>query len=1091
LSGDISGDISAALGMIPGTFLAAGADGRPVATAFGLGGGDNVQTINGSTALGSPLPRDGLRQSVRLSTYDPRDGRFAGLQIVSLLPAGSALETSSLRITASPTALQVGSPAAGRLQEPERDLLVSGTRFGSLFNDRAFHASSVQLRQRISTALPLDGPGAERVAGLGVDPGLIENVLDSARARGLPVSAATAPLPREVLEGSALTRLDFTDAATALGNPTGDVLYLLASAGGRRSAGTVSPFATRSAGVRRWSRDASLTAAWSPFVSFALVDVRSRVLHARDGTDPASALPAARVLLAPTTDASAPLIVSTVGGSETGASRGARTSWESFVDVTWMSRDRAHRIAALGLVDLQWTSNQVQDLTAGSYSYRSVPSWQANIPSTFARTLSNLGLQTRGTHAVLAIGDVFTVAGSARDAMDTDGPGVVFQTGLRAEFDDLVLHVREDSALTRVLTGPPRTRVTRTAVLPMAAFSWRHGEYVESSGMASSRATRSQLDAGVRWYRASLAAVGGNGLPGGAALGQSGASVGCVGSSVPVPDWSAYASGIAVAPSACAVGLPLQQLQVPRGAVIGSTFDAPMSVRSELTWRWFFTPAIQGDLGVVATRNAMLGETSDRNFDGVPKFALSEERERPVFVASPGIDAASGDVLPAGSRMRPGFGALTSFDATGRSRLMQWTVGVTLGTPRTVLRTLAPPATFAATARFAYTRTEGTQWGSGFARSTSGDPRAVDHAPVDLPRHILAATLDLRVSGWFTLGLGARLQSGMPFTPLVDRDINGDGIANDRAFVFGDGASTALRSSAEWRDLRRRLPAGLRGCLERQVGRIASPGSCRGPWSGTMGVVALSLDPYRLGFGQRGSITLYVQNAMAGLDRAINGGSAHGWGQLPSVDPTLLRVTGFDPVAQQFRYAINPDFGVNRRLANAFQPVAGLSVDLRLDVGRNLESQAIEGLIRRAVQGRVRTPEEIGTLLLMQAEARDADQTPRVLSDSIALELTTSQVLALDSLATRRRNERSAIYRDLGGFLAPRLSELGTPEVRQRWHDAIVASARSAARQAEAIRVVLTDAQWAEIRRRRLAPAWQLTLSDVERTARAPQLLPR
>ena len=1077
--------------MLPGVLLGTGPDGRPVASAFGLGGGDNTQTLNGATSGESPLVRDGLRQSVRLSTYDPRHGRFGGLQIVSLLPAGSALETSTLRITASPTALQAGAGAAGRLVEPERDVLVSGTRFGSMFSDRAFHASTAQLRQRAAQALPLDGRGARRLEDLGIAPGLIESVLTSARARGLPIGAPDAPLSREVLEGSALTRLDLTDAATALGNPAGDVLYLLASVGGRRSVGAVSPLATRSLDTRRWSSDASLAVAWSPYVSSALIDVRSRVLHARDGVEPTSALPTGRVFLAPTASASTPGVLSSLGGTGIGASRRDRTSWESFIDASWMSRNRAHQFAGLALVDLQWADDRVRGMQAGSYTYPSVAAWQSNSPSTYVRALSNPALAFRGTHAVLAIGDVFTVTSAARDPMNAEGPGFVVQAGLRAEFDDVRLRLPTDSALTRVLGAPPPTRLTRMALLPMAAFSWRQGEYVESFGPASSRNTRSQVDGGVRWYRASLAALGGGGLPGGASLGQSVASVGCVGSAVPIPDWLAYASGAALPPSACAVSAPLQQLQAPRGAVLGPTYDAPQSIRSELTWRWYFTPALQGDVGVVATRNSLLGDLSDRNFDGAPKFTVAGEAGRPVFVAPSGISGSSGDVLPTGSRTRPGYGVLTSFDATGRSHLVQWTLGATMGTPRTVLRTLAAPETFAATARIAYTRTDGSLWASGFARSTSGDPRGVDRAPVDLPRHVVAATLDVRANGWFTLGIGARLQSGVPFTPLVDRDNNGDGIANDRAFVFGDGTNTALESAAAWRDMRQRLPHGLRDCLDSQVGRIAAPSSCRGPWSGTMGVVSVSLDPYRLGFGQRGSITLYVQNALAGLDRAINGATAQGWGQLPAVDPTLLRVTGFDAGAQQFRYAVNPDFGISRRFGSAFQPVAGVSVDLRFDIGRNMESQAIEGLMRRAVQGRVRSPEELAILLQMQAEVRDADQTPNVIADSATLRLTSAQVVALDSLATRRRLERAAIYRELGTFLAPRLSDLGSPDVRRQWHDAIVASARSAARHAEAARGVLTDTQWAEIRRRRLAPAWQLTTAEVERNARAPQLLPR
>src|SRR5262249_23659162 len=67
--------------------------------------------------------------------------------------------------------------------------------------------------------------------------------------------------------------------------------------------------------------------------------------------------------------------------------------------------------------------------------------------------------------------------------------------------------------------------------------------------------------------------------------------------------------------------------------------------------------------------------------------------------------------------------------------------------------------------------------------------------------------LDFVRASWY-----GTLRSGLPYTPVVAGDVNGDGFANDRAFVF-DGRS--------------------RACLQRQVGRIADRNSCEGPWTAT------------------------------------------------------------------------------------------------------------------------------------------------------------------------------------------------------------------------------------------------------------------
>jgi hypothetical protein len=81
------------------------------------------------------------------------------------------------------------------------------------------------------------------------------------------------------------------------------------------------------------------------------------------------------------------------------------------------------------------------------------------------------------------------------------------------------------------------------------------------------------------------------------------------------------------------------------------------------------------------------------------------------------------------------------------------------------------------------------------------------------------------------LGLVANLTSGTSFTPLVGGDVNGDGLANDRAFFF-DPRSAADPVVAQGMDrVLAAAPSGVRRCLRAQAGRVADHNSCRTRWS--------------------------------------------------------------------------------------------------------------------------------------------------------------------------------------------------------------------------------------------------------------------
>ena len=76
-----------------------------------------------------------------------------------------------------------------------------------------------------------------------------------------------------------------------------------------------------------------------------------------------------------------------------------------------------------------------------------------------------------------------------------------------------------------------------------------------------------------------------------------------------------------------------------------------------------------------------------------------------------------------------------------------------------------------------------------------------------------------------TISVFARVMSGIPFTPVVAGDVNGDGSADDRAFVFPSPSTDVLIASSS---------LAVRECLLRQRNLPAARYSCEGTWTASL-----------------------------------------------------------------------------------------------------------------------------------------------------------------------------------------------------------------------------------------------------------------
>lgn len=218
----------------------------------------------------------------------------------------------------------------------------------------------------------------------------------------------------------------------------------------------------------------------------------------------------------------------------------------------------------------------------------------------------------------------------------------------------------------------------------------------------------------------------------------------------------------------------------------------------------------------------------------------------------------------------------------------------------------------------------------------SGDPTATQWAVAGAaPRHMLFATASMDLTSRVSVTLRGRWSSGLPFTPMVTGDVNGDGSYNDRAFVFDPGNGEVEEDVASgMRQLLAEAPAGVRECLSAQLGGVAAHNSCRTGASSSLDLNArIFLGPRMERSAQR-RLTLWIaaSNLTSAADFLVHGPrNLQGWGQPAAVDETLLAVRGFDPGTLRFRYEVNPGFGRPRALRTRV-PFA-LSLQLRVVVG--------------------------------------------------------------------------------------------------------------------------------------------------------------
>jgi hypothetical protein len=1021
LTGDLTGDLASAMATVPGLTITPSADGGlPTVSAFGLTGDQNSLTLNGMSFGAAGVPRDGLVLRVSSSTYDPGRGGFSGVQTALRLPSGSNFLTQFLHVTAEDPHLQGNPPGAAPIGARYARQILSGSWGGPIAEDKLYYNTSFQVGRRSSDLPSLVALDAASLQSLGVSGDSVSRLSNAATALGIPLSAPAVPSNRLTTTASALARVDWAPNATSR---AGNTFYVIgggswSNADGSRASPT--SFASHAGESRSWS--AQLQATASRFMGPVLNESNLAIGASSNRAAPYLFVPDARVLVTSTfADGTAGSATLRAGGNANAESRQSGSWGQLRNETSWFSWNNRHQLRVTFDGRVENDAIAVNANRLGTFAYNSLDDFAANRPTSFSRTLGATEVHARQFLGAIGVGDIYRPF-----------PALRVQYGLRAEGNAFGDAPTANPAIVTAF-GRSTDRVPRSlTVAPMIGFtrtyqSWRGGSFT----------------GGIREYVGTLssqtveAAARQTGLPGAAE------QISCVGSAVPVPAFASYRTSIDVIPARCADGT---------SGTVFSQAGAPVSVFAPdyqpsrrwgvaLGWNGRVARSLIGSVSANYSLNLHRPGTLDRNFNPAARFTLNGEDARPVFVSPASIVTTTGAVTASDSRVRSEFAHVNELRSDLRSDSKQIIIGLASssnGVPEGLK--------FSTSYRAFYTLSFNREQARGFGGTTAGDPREVEWSPSGMPRHALQVLGSMVVPRWFKVDAFGRLTSGRSYTPMVNADINGDGVVNDRAFVFAQVPGA---------------PKAARECLAAQVGTIAKRNSCTGPWTQSLNL-AISPDAARVGLGDRGQISLVVTNVLGAVDQVLHGSRhLHNWGTTVTPDQTLLNVRGFDAATRAYRYDVNPSFGGTSASAISGRLPFVIAIDVQLRLGPDRDAQQLKGFFRaRAADGApVLDAQQIRARLDKDAQNNFEDIARR----ATVLKLTETQVAQLTGLGKRFAAVRDSVYTDLTTYLVALRGDYQTRAVKRKWHDSFVAIAREYVIAGPEVRSILSEEQFAAL----------------------------
>ena len=971
---------------------------------LGSGPESNLNTLNGMGLAAGAIPRAAHTDTrVTGATFDPTRGGFTGANVDVRLGAGDRnYQRRYAFLTLDPRFLQFTDATGRSLGAASGGVRGSVGADGEIIRGAMTYNVALDLGRSISEPSTLLTADPQVLLRAGAAPDSVARLLASAGPLGVPLVGAGVPANRQ------------HDAVTWLGrlDDTRDTLSTraLTTYAGFTHDGALGfgPLSAPSAASERRERTLGAQLTLGSYVGpgrRTLNETRIAVSGVRTEVAPYQALPGASVLVrSANPDGGTDVTSLLLGGGSFVPTRDSKWTLEAGNETDWNADGKTHRFKALLWGRLDGLKQVGFSNGLGSFGFNSIEDFTAGRASSFSRLLSQPPREGRVWNTAAALAHTFA-------------PSRYFSIlyGARLEADGFSGKPARNTALEQALGVPTGVAPSRLHVSPRAGFSFSYNRDKDNvPGVAMNRtgtyyrSVSGTIRGGIGEFRDLLHpgvladASASTGLPGGTSV------LNCVSTAVPVPDWSLFAADASTIPSQCVNGSGVLAERAPYVTLIDPSYDVPRSWRASLDWgtsvnNWLL------QVGTLASYDLAQPGTVDANFSGVSRMTLADEANRPVFVSTASIDPASGAVSAAESRKSDQYGGVgvRVSDLRGYGGQLNVSLSPDMFKFRNGLQFYGS---------IGYTLQATRRQFRGFDGAAFGDPRAREWAagPNDA-RHILVLTSGFSTAKLGTVTLFARAQSGLPFTPIVQGDINGDGRTGDRAYIPKPETVSDPNLAAQLRTLLANGSPTARGCLLANLGAVAPRNGCRGPWTQSLNIQWQPPTPAR--WGNRVTPNVYLENVLAGIDQLVHPNSLRGWGSSATPDPVLLVPRSFDPTNRRFNYDVNQRFGditSSRTLfRNPFRVVIDFSVNLSTPYDLQQLRRAIEP-VKGPTGWHRRTADSLAAFYL----SRTSDIFKLLIEQSDSLFLTKAQVKALETADSSYSASVRELYVPLGEFLA-------------------------------------------------------------------------
>ena len=1001
---NLMGDLAAMAASLPGVLPTTNEDGSNGYSVLGLGADQNNATLNGMSFGGANLPRDAsVSTSLVTSPYDVSRGGFSGAQMNIRTRPGSNFIARNGSLNFDSPALQWTDRAVRSLGQEYTSASLGGLVSGPLVYDKAFYNFSYQLGRRMNDFQTLSTADPSGLKAAGVSTGARDTLQAFAGLSGIPQWIGRPREDRIGDNGLIFGAIDLTSPSAT----SGRALNLAFNGGwGKQSPAGGTATELPSYGGDRTNWRFGVQGRHSNFFGVGILTETSVGVNAsKFYGDSYLDLPAGRVRATSTfADGSSAVQLLSFGGNPGMNTEVSSLGLAAQNQLSWFSKNNKHRLRLTSELRHETADQLLAINTLGTFTYNSLADLQANTPSSFSRSLAPRARDIGQLTGAVSLGDSYR---------RTDR--LQFTYGVRVDGTQYLNTPTLNPEL-QTLFGVKNDRLpSKVYVSPRIGFSWAYGTSTQiAQFFGAQRGPRAVVRGGIGVFQ---------NLPGtnlvGSALDNTGLpsavqQITCVGSATPVPAWSTYATNPGAIPTTCAgAAPPVFSNAAPNVNAFSRDYVSPRSIRSNINWSG---PTLNNrfSTNVDLTHSLNLGQTStvDLNFNPTQQFTLAEEGSRPVYVPESGIVTGTGTVAAQNARKDSRYARVNEMRSDLRSESYQATL-------RLSPTRFSTAFSWSAWYSFTYVREQFR----GF-QSTVGNPLGLEWGNSSATPHSIGYNLNWNAFDFVRIGWFGQFRSGTRYTPMIAGDVNGDGNANDRAYIFDPNVTsdTAIKNGIQ--ALLANGSRSAQACLASQLGTLADRNSCTGPWTSSA-TMSFTFNPLKVRMPQRASLSFQLSNPLGAADLIANGsGKLKGWGQTPVPDAQLLYVRGFEPTSgttpnARFRYEVNRRFGATNPAFTQFRAPVTLTAMLRFDVGPTRERQMLTQQLDRGrrTQGN-KAPEQM--LRVMFGTGGIANPMAAILRDQDTLKLTSKQA---DSIATLNRQYIikldgiwSPIVRDFAGL---------------------------------------------------------------------------